>query len=367
MSNRNRYFEDEVVENKFNKFMLRRLIAYAKDYKATYIKVILLLIGTSFLSLVPVAINRMIINDLLPDNGVVPDNVIATSVILLSAWFALSLGSVFSGYITNITTNKLGNDIICKMRKDLFDKLMELSFNYYDSRPMGKILIRVTNYTDEVASFFINDMVRIVQNVFTMVIAIICIVVMDARIALCAIVVSIPVAFIMWFISKTLHKRMVMERNKQSNRTAFVVEDINGLEVIKAFNREDMNAEIFTELSDKYKKQYMRATRVRELFFPLAHGIVNGLCTIVIYVSAFYIITHALSNKMKHMESNPVIAIAGEWFTAHGKGINLGWFGKEENHKIAKRLKKVFSEWIDNGHNNFDDENTKKTGFSSDS
>ena len=73
---------------------------------------------------------------------------------------------------------------------------------------------------------------------------------------------------------------------------------------------------------------------------------------------AFYVITYALSNKMKHMESNPVIAIAGEWFTAHGRGINLGYFGKEENHMIAERLKKVFSEWIDNGHNNFDDENT---------
>ena len=73
---------------------------------------------------------------------------------------------------------------------------------------------------------------------------------------------------------------------------------------------------------------------------------------------AFYVITYALSSKMKHMESNPVIAIAGEWFTAHGRGINLGYFGKEENHKIAERLKKVFSEWIDNGHNNFDDENT---------
>ena len=73
---------------------------------------------------------------------------------------------------------------------------------------------------------------------------------------------------------------------------------------------------------------------------------------------AFYIITYALSNKMKHIESNPVIAIAGEWFTAHGRGINAGWFGKEENHKIAKRLKKVVSEWIDNGHINADDENT---------
>lgn len=73
---------------------------------------------------------------------------------------------------------------------------------------------------------------------------------------------------------------------------------------------------------------------------------------------AFYIITHALSNKIKHMENNPIVAIAGEWFSAHGKGINLGYWGKTENQPIAKKLKKVFAEWIDNGHNNFNDENT---------
>lgn len=73
---------------------------------------------------------------------------------------------------------------------------------------------------------------------------------------------------------------------------------------------------------------------------------------------AFFIITYALSNKIKHMENNPAIAIAGEWFTAHGKGINLGYWGKKENHLIAEKLKKAFAEWIDNGHNNFDDENT---------
>ena len=73
---------------------------------------------------------------------------------------------------------------------------------------------------------------------------------------------------------------------------------------------------------------------------------------------AFYIITYALSNKIKHMENNPTIAIAGEWFTAHGKGVNLGYWGKEENHLIAEKLKNAFAEWIDNGHNNFNDENT---------
>lgn len=73
---------------------------------------------------------------------------------------------------------------------------------------------------------------------------------------------------------------------------------------------------------------------------------------------SFYIITYALSNKMKQIENNPNVAIAGEWFTAHGKGYNLGYFGKEENRIIAEKLKTVFAEWIDNGHNNFDDENT---------
>lgn len=73
---------------------------------------------------------------------------------------------------------------------------------------------------------------------------------------------------------------------------------------------------------------------------------------------AFYIITHALSNKMRHIENNSAIAIAGEWFTAHGEGINLGYFGKEENRRMAGKLKSIFSAWIDNGHNNFADENT---------
>ena len=73
---------------------------------------------------------------------------------------------------------------------------------------------------------------------------------------------------------------------------------------------------------------------------------------------SFYIITYALTNKIKQIEENPNVATAGDWFTAHGKGKNLGYFGKEENRIIAEKLKVVFAEWIDNGHNNFDDENT---------
>ena len=73
---------------------------------------------------------------------------------------------------------------------------------------------------------------------------------------------------------------------------------------------------------------------------------------------SFYIITHALSNKMQHIKADPVVAVAGEWFKKKEKGISLGYFGKIENGMIAEKLKKVFTEWIDNGHTDFDDENT---------
>lgn len=69
-------------------------------------------------------------------------------------------------------------------------------------------------------------------------------------------------------------------------------------------------------------------------------------------------LTYALSNKMKQIKKNSVVAISGEWFTAHGIGRNLGWYCKKENELIANKMRCAFSEWIDNGHNNFDDENT---------
>lgn len=73
---------------------------------------------------------------------------------------------------------------------------------------------------------------------------------------------------------------------------------------------------------------------------------------------AFYVLTHGLSRKMKQIEQNPTVALSGDWFTAQGTGVNLGYFGKEENARIALKMKQVFSAWIDNGHNDFDDKNT---------
>ena len=59
---------------------------------------------------------------------------------------------------------------------------------------------------------------------------------------------------------------------------------------------------------------------------------------------AFYVITYALSGKLRQLAANPSCALAGEWFTAHGRGESLGWFGSAENAPVAAKLRAAFAE-----------------------
>lgn len=72
----------------------------------------------------------------------------------------------------------------------------------------------------------------------------------------------------------------------------------------------------------------------------------------------FFIITHALSGKMRQIAENPSVAICGDWFTAHGTGENIGHVCAPENTEIAGKLRAVFAEWYGNGHVNESDKNT---------
>lgn len=73
---------------------------------------------------------------------------------------------------------------------------------------------------------------------------------------------------------------------------------------------------------------------------------------------AFYVVTYGLSNKMRQIGKNPMVAVCGEWFSGHGVGVNLGYFGKEENAPIAGKLREVFAAWIGNGHTDLSDSHT---------
>ena len=73
---------------------------------------------------------------------------------------------------------------------------------------------------------------------------------------------------------------------------------------------------------------------------------------------SFYIITYALSRKMKQIKKFSDVAVCGEWFSGHGIGENMGYILKKENEKIANKLREVFAAWYTNGHADENDKNT---------
>jgi len=71
---------------------------------------------------------------------------------------------------------------------------------------------------------------------------------------------------------------------------------------------------------------------------------------------AFYVTTHALSNKMRQIAANPAVSVAvsGEWFTAVGTGENLGWVLDPKNAGLRAKLRKTFAAWYDMANNEED-------------
>lgn len=65
---------------------------------------------------------------------------------------------------------------------------------------------------------------------------------------------------------------------------------------------------------------------------------------------AFYVVTHAKSGKMQQIARNPLVAVSGEWFTAHGAGENLGHVLLAEHAAIMRTLRAAFAAWYGNGH-----------------
>lgn len=72
----------------------------------------------------------------------------------------------------------------------------------------------------------------------------------------------------------------------------------------------------------------------------------------------FYVITYALSNKMKQIADNPTVGICGDWFTGHGIAKSLGHVLAPANADIMDKLRVMFDEWYDNGHVDETDPNT---------
>lgn len=259
---RNTYGEDEVLETPFDFRHLLRASVYIKKYANRMILAL-------FLSAIAAAtglLSPMIIQKALDETIPAGDKrgLLILGGVLIATYAVSILFSTIRSRIMNI----VGQDIIFDIRTDLFAHLQKLSFQYYDDRPHGKILIRVVNYVNSVSDMLSNGIINVILEVLNMVFIVVFMFMVNVPLSL-VVLAGVPVlAVIMSFIKK--HQRLAWQQvsNKNSNLNAYLQENITGARVTQIFAREEENEAIFETLSGKCKAAWMEAVKYSNLVWP---------------------------------------------------------------------------------------------------
>ena len=262
MAEKNTYRQDERLEEPFDIRHLLLASAYIKKYiKQMGLALFLSILGGALGLLAPIITQKAIDDALInPDIKLL----IILSVLLVSVYAV----SILFTTIRSKMMVKVSQRIIYDIRKDLFAHLQKLSFQYYDDRPHGKILIRVVNYVNSVSDMLSNGLINIILETINLVIIIIYMFMVDVQMSL-VVLCGVPVlAIFMLWMKNRQRKAWQAVSNKSSNLNAYLQENIVGARITQIFARENENARVFEGLSEDCRKTWMKAVRCNNLMWP---------------------------------------------------------------------------------------------------
>ena len=147
---RNKFDVDEDLNVEFNLDQVKRLLGYVKPYKRQIIFTVLVMLICSVTSFAGPYLIKIALDTAIP-NGQIPQLILLTLV-----YIATLLISAYCLKLRIRNTAVMGQSIIQNLRRDLFTHLQLLPFDYYDSRPHGKILVRVVNYINTLSDLLSN-------------------------------------------------------------------------------------------------------------------------------------------------------------------------------------------------------------------
>ena len=262
MARRNTYREDEVLETPFDYHHLLRASVYIKKYWGKMLFALILSAIGGITGLFGPMISQKALDEAIPNKDV---QMLFVLVGLLCGFFILSI--IFTTIRSKIMIN-VSQNIIYDIRKDIFEHLQKLPFQYYDDRPHGKILIRVVNYVNSVSDMLSNGLINIILESMNLIFIVIFMFLVDVKLSL-VVMTGVPIlAIFMFWIKDKQRKAWQQVSNKNSNLNAYLQENIVGARITQMFAREEENAETFAELSDRCRKTWLRAVGYSNLVWP---------------------------------------------------------------------------------------------------
>ena len=249
---RNKYDVDEELDRHLDFGRLKRALVYVRPHTGMMLVAFLISTVASVLGLLSPMFLQEAIDEAMPNQDVM--HLVRLAIFTL---LTVVCSSLLSG-LRGIIMSRIGQDIIYRIREDLFEHLQKLPFSYYDSRPHGKILVRVVNYVNNVSDSLTNGIINAIIDILNVIFIAVFMFLLNAKLAL-FVLVGIPVLLVFMFLVKNVQKKAhLISNNKNSNLTAYACENIQGVRVVESFNRQDYNLEVYDELNRDCRKAWYK-------------------------------------------------------------------------------------------------------------
>lgn len=177
---------------------------------------------------------------------------------------------------------KVSNEVLLTIREELYTHIQTLSFQFFDSRPTGKILARIIGDVNSLKEVLSNSVTTLIPDFITILSVVGIMFVKNWKLAAAALS-SLPLMILgVAFVQSKSHIRWQIHRKKGSNMNAFVHEDLSGMYVVQSFGAEQETKQIFEELLQEHKDSFVDAVRYADAFGPIV-DFCWGLGTMVLY------------------------------------------------------------------------------------
>ena len=267
---------DEQVQTESKRKTLARMFYYLLAYKKQVVAVLMIMLVSVVITLINPLIIQQAIDVYIAGedwHGLKRLGIVAV---------LLNLTLVLLVKIRMYIMAKVSNEVLLTIREELYTHIQTLSFQFFDSRPTGKILARIIGDVNSLKEVLSNSVTTLIPDFITILSVVGIMFVKNWKLAAAALS-SLPLMILgVAFVQSKSHIRWQIHRKKGSNMNAFVHEDISGMYVVQSFGAEQETKQIFEELLQEHKDSFVDAVRYADAFGPIV-DFCWGLGTMVLY------------------------------------------------------------------------------------
>ena len=278
---RNKFDVDEKLESPFQWKHLKRAWKYISKHKYKMLAALGMSALASIATLFIPKITQWVLDEAVPNGDTA---MIGRMALMFVGVIALSI--VFTT-IRSRTMAHVSQQIIYDIRSDLFAHLQKLPFSYYDSRPAGKILVRVINYVNSVSDILSNGIINMILEIINLAFIVVFMFSTDATLAT-VIIAGLPFFIGIIILIKPRQRRAWQNQsNKNSNYNAYLAESIDGVRVSQLFDRQEVNISIMERLASACRQAWLRAVKISNTVW-LSSETMTQLVLTFLYIAGVY-------------------------------------------------------------------------------